>query len=161
MLTYIAVGLVICFVTAGISAFVRAMFKVHQETKDLEAFNERFPVHRFDPNMGHLGQAPAVCDHNLVEVTTIDAEVVAYLCTKCDEQMDLNHRAAVAHRRWQEKLEARRRADEEFAAMFRGPSARERAVEEQKLRVLGLAVEANIKGLLSDESTRNIVNREV
>jgi hypothetical protein len=158
MLATIAVGAVAGLIMTGVIAFARAMIVVYRETTDLKEFHERFP-----PPPRPVTQVRSGCGHGqLVEVTALNSDyVLAYLCVKCDEQIDHEAPAAIAYRQRQQKEEARKRADAEFSAMFRGPSARQQAMEEQKLRILGLAVEGNRKGLLSDESTKNIVNREV
>ncbi|HEY9507588.1 MAG TPA: hypothetical protein VIQ27_16615 [Gemmatimonadales bacterium] len=98
------------------------------------------------------------CGHvDLIPVES-GGETVAYLCSKCNEQVNLDHRAVAAHRKRLADKELRARADREFSQLFAQPSLAEQIQEQVELSRAVNAKAAEQLGLLSKGATNYIVN---
>lgn len=100
------------------------------------------------------------CGHpQLVEVES-GREIVAWLCPKCDKQLDATDRAVQAHIDRKREKAAQAKADAEFSAMFRTPSYQDSLREEKRVLMAEQAVRMRELRKLSEESAKSVVNRE-
>jgi hypothetical protein len=94
---------------------------------------------------------PSRHPHDTIVPVDADGVRVAFLCTTCDAQLELTDPSVI-------KWEERRRADEEWRAIWSSPSAADQAREDVYQIKAELARRAERMELLSRETTNVIVN---
>jgi len=94
---------------------------------------------------------PSRHPHDTIVPVDADGVRVAFLCTTCDAQLELTDPTVV-------KWEERRRADEEWRAIWSSPSFADQAREDAYQIKAELARRAEQMELLSRETTNTIVN---